>query len=115
MYQYCSSDVHDVVQRHLRVSHSDPLIVQMPAHHSLSQYEGEKDTRGPADFSGNAASKLDENGEGDDDDVDDEDQDVVPSRAGAGKRRSDGKLKSSGSDLPMAADVRLKFTPCCRA
>ncbi|KAF9035538.1 hypothetical protein BJ165DRAFT_1303575, partial [Panaeolus papilionaceus] len=35
LYQYGSMDIHDIVQRHLR-------------------HDGEKDTRGPADFSGNA-------------------------------------------------------------
>ncbi|KAJ3726563.1 hypothetical protein C8R42DRAFT_547451, partial [Lentinula raphanica] len=33
LYQYCSCDVQDMVQRHIR-------------------HDGEKDTRGPADFAG---------------------------------------------------------------
>ncbi|KAJ6586851.1 hypothetical protein DFH09DRAFT_806557, partial [Mycena vulgaris] len=53
LYQYCSGDVQDIVQRHVR-------------------FEGEKDTKGPSDFSGNAAAKLDDAAEGDDDDQDDD-------------------------------------------
>ncbi|KAF8159135.1 hypothetical protein B0H34DRAFT_630791, partial [Crassisporium funariophilum] len=34
LYQYGSADIHDIVQRHIR-------------------HDGEKDTRGPMDFSGN--------------------------------------------------------------
>jgi MADS-box transcription factor len=36
LYQYGSADIHDIVQRHLR-------------------HDGEKDTRGPSDFSGATA------------------------------------------------------------
>ncbi|KAJ8517762.1 hypothetical protein ONZ45_g5080 [Pleurotus djamor] len=79
LYQYGSTDIHDIVQRH---------------------YDGEKDTRGPHDFSGNAASKMDD-GDGDEDDGDDDDE---PRSGGGGglssKRRGDGKLKS---DTPNAA------------
>ncbi|KAJ7735086.1 hypothetical protein DFH07DRAFT_724897, partial [Mycena maculata] len=35
LYQYCSGDIRDIVGRHV-------------------QYDGERDTRGPADFSGGA-------------------------------------------------------------
>ncbi|KAJ7925229.1 hypothetical protein B0H13DRAFT_1448832, partial [Mycena leptocephala] len=35
LYQYCSGDVQNIVQRHI-------------------SFDGEKDTRGPSDFSGNA-------------------------------------------------------------
>ncbi|KAF8194513.1 MADS-box transcription factor [Pholiota molesta] len=69
LYQYGSSDIHEIVERHIR-------------------HDGEKDTRGPSDFSGNTASKLDDIGGEDDEDVD-EDEDA-PSRS---KRRHDGKLK----------------------
>jgi len=50
LYQYCSSDVHNIVQRHLR-------------------FDGEKDTRTPHDFSHN---KNDEVGD-EDEDADDDD------------------------------------------
>ncbi|KAF8953848.1 hypothetical protein BDZ97DRAFT_1870222 [Flammula alnicola] len=69
LYQYGSSDIHDIVQRHIR-------------------HDGEKDTRGPPDFSGNSNSKLDDIAGDDDEDVDDDDD--VPVRS---KRRHDGKLK----------------------
>ncbi|KAF9522359.1 hypothetical protein CPB83DRAFT_777192 [Crepidotus variabilis] len=65
LYQYCSSDIHDMVQRHLR-------------------HDGEKDTRGPPDFSGNANTKLEDLGDDNDEDEDDD----VPR-----KRGRDGKLK----------------------
>ena len=58
---------------------------------SAPQYEGEKDTRGPADFSGNAAKQLDDAGDGDDDDADDDDGDS--GIRGTHKRRGDGRLK----------------------
>ena len=52
------------------------------------QHDGEKDHKGPPDFSGNASTKIDEIGEDNDDDVDDDED--LPSR---GKRGRDGKLK----------------------
>ncbi|KIL58881.1 hypothetical protein M378DRAFT_55133, partial [Amanita muscaria Koide BX008] len=54
LYQYCSTNIQDMVQRHIR-------------------YDGEKDTRNPADFSGNSTKQMDDTGEGDDDDGDDDD------------------------------------------
>ncbi|TFK61290.1 SRF-like protein [Pluteus cervinus] len=87
LYQYCSSDVNEVVQRHLR-------------------YDGEKDTRGPQDFSGNAPNKLEDIGEGDDDDGDDDDD----SMGGRQKRRLDGKLKPP-SDLSISTDVCPRVFP----
>ncbi|KAF9494273.1 SRF-like protein [Pleurotus eryngii] len=102
LYQYCSTDIHDIVQRHVR-------------------YEGEKDTRGPNDFSGNAGARADDNGDGEDDDVDDDDtQDM--GRRGA-KRRGDGKVKpewakplsTSLGDLGMGADVSPPFHPLVSA
>ncbi|KAJ7188343.1 hypothetical protein C8R46DRAFT_877855 [Mycena filopes] len=41
LYQYCSGDVQNIVQRHIG-------------------FDGEKDTRGPSDFSGNAAAKVED-------------------------------------------------------
>ncbi|KAI0630498.1 hypothetical protein C8Q77DRAFT_207907 [Trametes polyzona] len=53
LYQYCSTDVNSMVQRHLR-------------------FDGERDTKGPADFSNNnnkaAEDAADDDDEGDDDD-----------------------------------------------
>ena len=84
LYQYGSNDIHDIVQRHLRVSPFLLPSTQVPTHH---QHDGEKDTRGPQDFSGSANTKLDD---GDDDDAD-EDEDLSRS---VKKRGLDGKLKS---------------------
>ncbi|KAJ7218133.1 hypothetical protein GGX14DRAFT_333137, partial [Mycena pura] len=67
LYQYCSGDVQDIVQRHMR-------------------FDGEKDTRGPPDFSGNATTKLDDPADADDDDQEDEEE-IISS---LGKRRGDG-------------------------
>ncbi|KAH9951122.1 hypothetical protein B0H21DRAFT_818612 [Amylocystis lapponica] len=51
LYQYCSTDVHNMVTRHLR-------------------FDGEKDTRTPADFSNNKAQEVaeEEDEDGDEDD-----------------------------------------------
>ncbi|KAL4061903.1 hypothetical protein J3A83DRAFT_4331407 [Scleroderma citrinum] len=57
LYQYCSGDVHDIVQRHI-------------------QYDGENDTRTPHDFANNANSmKIDDTADIDDDDGDDDEHD----------------------------------------
>ena len=62
---------------HSYISRSDPLTSQ--------QHDGEKDTRGPPDFSANSSSKLEDG----DDDEGDEDEDLPARR----KRMQDGKLK----------------------
>ncbi|KAG6831432.1 hypothetical protein H0H92_010645 [Tricholoma furcatifolium] len=85
LYQYGSSDIHEIIQRHL--------------HH-----DGEKDTRGPADFSNNATAAKDDTGDGDDGDDDDEaDDPVLPSIRGP-KRRVDGQAKQ-GSAEAMSPDM----------
>lgn len=66
LYQYSSRGVQDIVQRHL--------------HH-----DGETDNRGPGDFSGSNAGKIDEG------DEDDDEEEVAPVRT---KRKKEaGKLK----------------------
>lgn len=65
------------------------------------RFEGEKDTRGPPDFSGNAAAKMDDPADGDDDDQEDEEE-VLPSLGS--KRRSDGS--KPGTDIALNIDVR---------
>ncbi|KAJ7346543.1 hypothetical protein DFH08DRAFT_868535 [Mycena albidolilacea] len=80
LYQYCSGDANNIVQRHI-------------------SFDGEKDTRGPSDFSGNAAAKLDDPADGDDDDQDD-DEDLPPIGT---KRRSDGS--KAGTDVGLNIDV----------
>ncbi|KAH7909938.1 hypothetical protein BJ138DRAFT_1009853 [Hygrophoropsis aurantiaca] len=94
LYQYCSGDIHDIVQRHVR-------------------YDGEKDTRTPHDFANNGAAKLDNVDEGDDDDADDDDPDTAPVRGGLKKRDpkmkteygSNGKLAIPSSDLGINLEI----------
>ncbi|KAJ6593831.1 hypothetical protein B0H19DRAFT_919245 [Mycena capillaripes] len=81
LYQYCSGDVQNIVQRHIG-------------------FDGEKDTRGPSDFSGNATTKLDDPADGDDDEQEDEDEVLPPLGS---KRRSDGS--KPGTDLALNIDV----------
>ncbi|KAJ6562452.1 hypothetical protein B0H19DRAFT_943928 [Mycena capillaripes] len=81
LYQYCSGDIQNIVQRHIG-------------------FDGEKDTRGPSDFSGNATTTLDDLVDGDDDEPEDEDE-VLPSVGF--KRRSDGT--KPGTDLELNTDV----------
>lgn len=109
LYQYCSGDIHDIVQRHIRVCL--PAFLGMPL--ISLQYDGEKDTRTPHDFANNANTKLDDIGDGDDDDADDDDPESN-SRNG-NKKRMDAKLKQeysngklappSGGDLGLNTDV----------
>ncbi|KAJ7733738.1 hypothetical protein DFH07DRAFT_845284 [Mycena maculata] len=80
LYQYCSGDVQDIVTRQTR-------------------FDGEKETRGPPDFSGIAAAKLEDPGEGDDEEQEDEDE-VVPLGS---KRTRDGSKQ--GNDLGLNIDV----------
>ncbi|KAI5987120.1 hypothetical protein EDD15DRAFT_1511717 [Pisolithus albus] len=71
LYQYCSGDVQDVVQRHIR-------------------YDGEKDTRSPNDFVNNLNNpKADDAADAEEDDVDDDEHD---SRSTV-KKSSNPKLK----------------------
>ncbi|KAI0642059.1 hypothetical protein C8Q79DRAFT_1003451 [Trametes meyenii] len=80
LYQYCSTDVNGMVQRHLR-------------------FDGERDTKGPPDFSNNSNNKADDAGD-DDDDGDDDD---------SSHKRRDGskstKVKVEGS-TPSIIPIR---------
>ncbi|KAF8068581.1 hypothetical protein FPV67DRAFT_1415106 [Lyophyllum atratum] len=91
LFQYCSTDVRDVVQRHLR-------------------HNGERDTRGPADFSDTpGGSKNDNAGDGDDDDEDADADDVVlpPVRKTTGsKSKDDEEFKPAAR---VITEVRLYF------
>ncbi|KAH7881955.1 hypothetical protein F5I97DRAFT_1939681 [Phlebopus sp. FC_14] len=105
LYQYCSGDIHDIVQRHIR-------------------YDGEKDTRAPHDFANNTNTKLEDNADGDDDEVDDDDPDAIPSRGAGAKKRTEPKLKQdhansndkllisppTGNDLGVNVEVGV-FSP----
>lgn len=68
------------------------------------KHDGEKDTQGPLNFSGNILAKMDDIGEGDDDDDDDD----VPVRP---KRRNDGKLKPPGDMSLDTSDVSPHSLP----
>jgi MADS-box transcription factor len=91
LYQYSSRGIQDIVQRHLHVR--SPLI---PSHSFPSyqkQHDGETDNRGPGDFSGSNAGKIDEGEE------DEDEEEVPPVRT---KRKKDaGKLKPP-SDMNIA-------------
>ncbi|KAJ3742652.1 hypothetical protein DFH05DRAFT_1501627 [Lentinula detonsa] len=78
LYQYCSCDVQDIVQRHIR-------------------HDGEKDTRGPADFAGGPSAKFEEFGEAEDDDLE-EDEDA---------RRGPKRIKPED----LSIDVNLGYVP----
>ncbi|KAG5719214.1 hypothetical protein E4T56_gene11762 [Termitomyces sp. T112] len=72
LFQYCSTDIQNIIQRHIR-------------------HDGERDTRGPADFAPGAATKVED---ADVDIVEDEDDEEEGgpsiSNRGSIKRRSDG-------------------------
>lgn len=74
LYQYCSGDVSDIVQRHIRVSHLlSPISIDRPL---PPKYDGEHDTRTPHDFANNANNiKADDTADVDDDDADDDEHD----------------------------------------
>ncbi|EEB93372.1 hypothetical protein MPER_07979 [Moniliophthora perniciosa FA553] len=82
LFQYCSSNIDDLVARHQR-------------------HDGERDTRGPADFAGNSSTKTDE---GDDEEIDD-DEEMAQRRL---KRGSDGRVKQ-GARIFKAASPLAKF------
>ncbi|KAF5389526.1 hypothetical protein D9757_004221 [Collybiopsis confluens] len=77
LYQYCSSDVHDIVQRHLR-------------------HDGEKESRGPADFSGLGVpgTKFENFG-----DVDEEEMEEEEDLRRGVKRRNDALIKPE--EMPL--------------
>ncbi|KAG2739786.1 hypothetical protein P692DRAFT_201899470, partial [Suillus brevipes Sb2] len=78
LYQYCSGDIHDIIQCHVR-------------------YDGEKDTRTPHDLVNNANAKLNHDADVDDDEGDDDDDpDSAPTRGS--KRRHEPKLKAEYSN-----------------
>ncbi|KAJ7087108.1 hypothetical protein C8R44DRAFT_650346 [Mycena epipterygia] len=87
LYQYCSGDIQDMVQRHLR-------------------FDGERDTRGPPDFSGNTDTRRDADGDDDDDSQLDHLREVklAPGSNFKLKRRSDDTWPNS-SNLGQNLDV----------
>lgn len=79
LYQYSSTDIQDIVQRHIR-------------------HQGEKDTKSPNDFANAPASAKFDDDEGDDDEPDDEEE-YTPGRGA--KRR---KVKKSSRAANPSAD-----------
>ncbi|PIL24856.1 transcription factor [Ganoderma sinense ZZ0214-1] len=68
LYQYCSTDVNGMVQRHIRPR----------------QFDGERDTKGPPDFNntgGKATEEADDDDEGDDDESSQKRRDSSSSKA----------------------------------
>ena len=94
---------HNVVQRQLRVSICTTVYFYAPVDFH-PKHDGEKDTQGPLNFSGNILAKMDDIGEGDDDD----DDDNLPVRP---KRRNDGKLKPPGDMSLDTSDVSPHSLP----
>ncbi|KAI0923685.1 hypothetical protein AcV5_009162 [Taiwanofungus camphoratus] len=80
LYQYCSTDVHAMVQRHLR-------------------FDGEKDTRTPIDFSSNKADDP-----ADDDDDPDDDDPTRPTKRRDNQKQ--GKVKMEGSSGSGSVPIR---------
>ncbi|KAF8225323.1 SRF-like protein [Tricholoma matsutake] len=92
LYQYCSSDVQSIVQQHLR-------------------HDGERDTRGPGDFSGIASAKNDDGGDADEDDGEEDDDDIPSTKKRTrGETSSIAKLRPPhAQDNMMDADVLVIF------
>ncbi|KAF7321322.1 Protein phosphatase [Mycena kentingensis (nom. inval.)] len=89
LYQYCSGDVDAQIRRHL-------------------SFDGDKDTRGPADFSGNTTAKMDDAAEPDDDDQEEEEE-VLSS---LGKRGRDSS--KTGGELKIDVTALSKHTVSSR-
>ncbi|KAG6853748.1 hypothetical protein C0991_001764 [Blastosporella zonata] len=87
LFQYSSTDIRDIVQRHLR-------------------HNGERDTRGPADFSGEGgSSKNDAGGDGDDDDDDGDAEEPAPPTTKRKSSVSKGKGKDDDEFISSSARV----------
>jgi hypothetical protein len=74
------------------------------------QYDGEKDVRGPRDFSGKTSSPLDGVKEGDDDDGDEDDDGsrlcVGEKRGADGRMKGDGKVSNGSTPNGIPSEVR---------
>ncbi|KAL1938245.1 hypothetical protein VTO73DRAFT_11889 [Trametes versicolor] len=81
LYQYCSTDVNGMVSRHIR-------------------FDGERDTKGPADFNNNNNSKVDDAAD-DDDEGDDDD---------SSQKRRDGS-KSAKVKVEISAPSIVPIRP----
>lgn len=82
------------------------MVIRSLSITSITQHQGEKDTKGPGDFSGAGGGKFDDNGDGDDDAVD-EDDDEVPVRSK--KRRSGARLSMQDADGDVSLSTFLLY------
>ncbi|THH16392.1 hypothetical protein EW146_g4241 [Bondarzewia mesenterica] len=86
LYQYCSGDISNIVQRHLR-------------------FEGERDTRTAHDFSGaNDPSRLDD-GADDDDDAEGDESPTVPTTT---QRKRQDSMTAGGAGLASGSGTAAK-------
>ncbi|KAK7059710.1 myocyte-specific enhancer factor 2D [Favolaschia claudopus] len=93
LYQYSSTDVREIINRHV-------------------QFEGEKDSRGPPDFSGGAIIKNNVDAEGEDDDEADEDEDVPPpTKRTKSKTTKDDEHRSSKSMTIPSPPISIRKLP----
>jgi len=67
---------------------------------SSSQFDGERDTRNPNDFTNSSDSKLDDILEGDDDDTQEDEPEPIPARGSVGTKKS--------ADAKATVDVGVK-------
>jgi transcription factor RLM1 len=88
LYQYCSGNVEHIVQRHARASSSLFFSYRFISLSVSLQFDGERDTRVPHDFSNN--SKLDD---GDEDDIEEDEPEPIVVRGSAGSKRGGGDTK----------------------
>ncbi|KAF9479651.1 hypothetical protein BDN70DRAFT_878524, partial [Pholiota conissans] len=70
LHQHCSTDIRDIVQRQLR-------------------HQGDRDLKGPADFSGAGGQKFDDGGDVEDGDADEDEEDMhAPATRASTKRKA---------------------------
>jgi transcription factor RLM1 len=67
LYEYCSTEIRHIVQRHVRVGHH---VARYNTYLTfIEQFDGERDTKGPMDFGGSKAEDGGDDDDGDDDDT----------------------------------------------
>ena len=85
LHQYSSTDIRDIVQRQVRVRRLCSYRGALLSIATVTQHQGEKDIKGPGDFSG-SGTKFDDNGDADEDGLDEDEEPVK-----TGKRKAGGK------------------------
>ncbi|KAH9839758.1 uncharacterized protein C8Q71DRAFT_905173 [Rhodofomes roseus] len=91
LFQYCSTDVNSMVNRHIR-------------------FDGERDTRGPADFSGNT-----KNDNAEDDDEDGEDDDGTRPSKGRQATNKTAKVKTETTNGSLNINGAIPIRPVPQA